>query len=215
MNKKTIAVSFSAFLSVTSLLVAQSDSKSAAQDLDKDGQVMREEMKEFSIKEFETIDKDRDGSLSPQEFSEGASFARFDLNSDGKIVEDEFVEVREFQFDILDQDGDGVWSAKEILHPKAKPLTKQQAFARYDADKDQQISEEEYTVFFTRDFKETDKNKDGLLSGQEYSDTTSFPRIDRDSDDQISEVEYIEFRMQQFKNMDLDRDGFLSMDEHK
>lgn len=55
MNKKTITVSFSAFLSVTALLLAQSDSKSAAQDLDKDGQVMREEMKEFSIKEFTAI----------------------------------------------------------------------------------------------------------------------------------------------------------------
>lgn len=195
------------------MLIAQSNQKSAPQDLDKDGRVTREEIKEFSTKEFEANDKDADGSLSPEEFT--SSFARFDLDSNGKITEAELVEVRVFQFDVLDQDSDGAWSEEEIRNPKPKPMTPQQAFARYDTNKDDQISEEEYRVFFSRDFKSIDKDNDGSASTAEFTDSVVFPRIDADQNNNISESEYLDFRIRQFRGLDTDHNDFLTIEEQK
>ncbi len=215
---KTKAHSLSLIVAIVAsngLLFGQSDQpKYSPGDINKDGQVTREENTEFFTQAFRNADKNLDGVLTAEEVPESER-APFDLDLDGIITQEEYLKKRDFQFNRLDQDADGVWSAQEIANPKYTPVSVDEAFSIRDKNADGYISEDEHKADEAIEFKRIDKNKDGALSATEFTDAVVFKRIDADADDRITEEEYLSFRSMQFRNRDANADGVIDKEENK
>ena len=123
-----------------------------------------------------------------------ADYADLDANKDGKVdaaeintrlvksaeAELEMIKKeRDAAFAKIDTDGNGSISRAEfdaraklptIKEPDAKPF-----LARFDANKDSNISKDEFRAVTLNNFDRLDKNKDGTLSAAEQAATTVAP----------------------------------------
>lgn len=124
--------------------IAQMDIEHRKRDADGDGKVTRAEMERWERGQlfaqaqagnqalFARLDADRNGSLSPGEFSAlvqdpgtpdvGPLMTRFDTNRDQVITMVEYRAATLANFDRLDVDKDGVLTAAEMHPVQAKPV---------------------------------------------------------------------------------------------
>lgn len=124
--------------------IAQMDIEHRKRDADGDGKVTRAEMERWERGQlfaqaqagnqalFARLDADRNGSLSPGEFSAlvqdpgtpdvGPLMTRFDANRDQVITMVEYRAATLANFDRLDVDKDGVLTAAEMHPVQAKPV---------------------------------------------------------------------------------------------
>jgi Ca2+-binding EF-hand superfamily protein len=143
---------------------------------------------------FSVLDRDRDGFLAADEWSESRdSFVRLDRNGDGAVSRDEYVEpralTREEWFKQLDQDRDGRLAVAEWRWSR-------ESFDQLDLDHDGDVSRLEF-LSRGRD-RRGEWVPDRLRS------------LDRDGDGRVSRSEWSGSR---FSRIDRDGDGFLSMEE--
>jgi Ca2+-binding EF-hand superfamily protein len=96
----------------------------AGADKNGDGKITRQEFKEARAARFDTIDSDKNGALSRDEFIAAApnfrgrmlassTFASFDKNGDGALSREEFAGGPTPGFDYADANDDGVLTADE------------------------------------------------------------------------------------------------------
>jgi arylsulfatase A-like enzyme len=81
-------------------------------DVNKDGQVKKEEYVGYFTAGFERKDKNKNGVLTPDEHTH-ASFAGADQDNDNQLTREEFASIFERQFEKLDKDKNGVLTANE------------------------------------------------------------------------------------------------------
>lgn len=152
-------------------------------DADKDGIVMKEDMK--------TALEERYGNE--------------DGNKDGKMTVDEYRDARKRNFDDADTNKDGVvgieewaiyWCGTDKDAAKVKKPVKMGRKASraklMDANRDGKIGKDECVVFWAGRFKDLDGNKDGKMSREEYLDRMKgmAKTMDLDGDGVITIEEY-------------------------
>lgn len=102
---------------------------------------------DFDRLEFSKKDRDRDGSLSCEEFGwsrhDSLVFSKHDVNDDGKLTYDEYKNGREF--DAKNQN-DGFMLIDEVLTSDEYGVGKknQDEFRRYDTNHDGKVTREEF-----------------------------------------------------------------------
>ncbi len=128
-------------------------------DSNADDYVDRAEWEAHGDKVFVTVDKDASGALTEAE--PGESFAAFDADKDGVIS------PNELDLPELDKDGDGVISRNEW--DGSVP------FDRLDANRDGQISDDEFRASRAGNFTALDADVDERVSRIEL--TPSAPRF--------------------------------------
>ena len=116
----------------------------------------------FNMREaFSRMDANKDGKLSKDEargpLSE--SFDRFDANSDGTISEEELARM-------AGRRPDGAPGAPG--RPGTRPVDPRRVFARLDEDKDGKLIKTELPPFDRENFARYDANSDGSVSEEEY-----------------------------------------------
>lgn len=111
-------------------------------------------MQDGPMFDFDKVDTDKDGKITPEEFAaaRAARIAELDADKDGKISTDELVAMRMRgaedriraqvgqMMQRMDADGDGVLTAAEVL---AMPGPGPQMLARVDTDGDGAVSKAE------------------------------------------------------------------------
>jgi Secreted protein acidic and rich in cysteine Ca binding region. len=114
-------------------------------------------------------------------------FSAMDANKDKKLSKPEIEKFRRAAlerqrvarsinlFNRLDADKNGYLSREEFSHLAAPipAINVQPLMTRADANRDQQLSEEEYRASATGDFDRLDINKDGILSAAETTGVKS------------------------------------------
>jgi len=104
-------------------------------------------------------------------------------------------------------------------HSQATPRTPydpKAVFAEADKNGDGQIDIGELHDRLVEVFYNTDTNKDGFLSVEEFNRLPypeGFKVADRDGDGRISLKEFVEIRFHQFEAADTNHDGQLSLEE--
>lgn len=99
----------------------------------------------------------------------GKILASYDVNGDGAVTVGELVNIRTYNFNAVDTDGDGAINRDDILAAvKARKLPRA---ARRDKGF----------------MMEGDRNKDGILTLEEFTDLTAlFKLVDRDKDGRLT-----------------------------
>jgi Ca2+-binding EF-hand superfamily protein len=87
-------------------------------------------------------------------------------------------------------------------------------FKKIDADNNGKITPAEHADFWEKLFKQRDKNGDGVLEFEEFTNSSVFARIDKNKDNKIDPDEHKVFRAGHFKIVDENKDGHLTMDEY-
>lgn len=113
MKRKHIAIA--AFVLIASPALAEgvdiNDGDLAALDKDGDGAVSKSEFDTFSGFAFQTMDTNKDGSLSMDEIDNhliGDAFKILDDNGDGTVSKEEFLNQMNEDFNAADENSDGV-----------------------------------------------------------------------------------------------------------
>ena len=84
-------------------------------------------------------------------------------------------------------------------------------FTKMDANKDGQVSREEYVAAFAEGFERKDKDKDEVLTPTEHRHAGSFKYGDVDHNGKLTRDEYLNFFGQQFDRIhDTNKDGVLN-----
>jgi Ca2+-binding EF-hand superfamily protein len=205
-------------------LHSQAKADFSAADLDGNGYLTFEEYKRtpygiyYPDRNFKSLDKDRDGHLTPSE-----------LPSD--LVTQKIAVA-------FDADHDGVLSLEEFLAtPLANPIGRGQGMVR-DENNDGRISLEEFVCgdtgaaqqLWTVHFRQFDSDNDGFLTWEEYPypvNHNSYPTqpifayLDNDHDKRLSFSELFpkpdqqtETFRKQFAAVDRNGDGFWSWEEY-
>jgi Ca2+-binding EF-hand superfamily protein len=94
-------------------------------DTDNDGTIDLREAKKAASALFDSIDRDKDGTLDRLELSRRLTpreFAAADPDHDGTLTKDEYLAVVEQRFNAGDVDKDGTLDAKELARPTGKAL---------------------------------------------------------------------------------------------
>jgi len=162
-------------------------------DQDKDGKIQRKELPGASDEQWQKYDRTHDDALNRREATryvedqlEAAKrrprpdnfMDLFDMNRDKKVTRREYDGPGQF-FRMYDVDKDGVVTEAELAMPamvQVRPedemdvdgpttLPKQGLLERYDANKDDRITPDEFKA--ENVFRRLDKNGDGVLSGGE------------------------------------------------
>jgi len=106
----------------------------------------------------------------------GGMMARYDADKDGKVSLSEYETGRQMMFQRLDADGNGSLTFAELDafaqkmgdDPRAQMMLKRiDALKAADANGDQAISADEYKAAVDAEFKNLDKNGDGVLTEDE------------------------------------------------
>ncbi|HEV7310886.1 EF-hand domain-containing protein [Ensifer sp.] len=112
--RKILLLSLAALCQVGPALAQQAatmnEGQMTALDANKDGAVDRSEYERFMTAAFAGLDKNKDGSLSPDETKQALNaqqFAATDANSDGKVTQKEFLDRVMADFKTADRSGDG------------------------------------------------------------------------------------------------------------
>ena len=80
--------------------------------------------------------------------------------------------------------------------------------------KDGKVSRAEYVAYFTERFDAKDKNKDGVLTPNEFPFAASFKSADKNKNGKLTKKEYSSIYARQFDNAhDKNKDGFITVDE--
>ena len=91
--------------------------------------------------------------------------AIYDTDKDGKISLEEMTTTGKERFSKKDKNQDGFLQKDELESKKKKDSDKR--FIKLDADKDGQVTMEEWLVPIEENFKKADGNNDGFLSEDE------------------------------------------------
>jgi Ca2+-binding EF-hand superfamily protein len=221
-------------------------------DANNDGMVAQDEF-EGPQKVFERLDQNGDGTITQEEFQanrgdrQGAgrggprdadpaerwqrALDQFDTNDDGRISEEEF-QGPEKVFTRLDENNDGEITEAEATRfgnqPRGDqdPAEKwQQLLDRFDANEDDQISEEEWPGRPDM-FARLDRNDDGQIVLEEIPQRRAGdeqgPRLglnvieknDQDGDGKLSRDEW-PFDAERFGRFDPDGDNFITQQDLK
>ncbi|KRD73221.1 MULTISPECIES: EF-hand domain-containing protein [unclassified Ensifer] len=106
----SVLVFYPAGLAVAQQAATMNQGQMSALDSNKDGAVERSEYESFMTAAFANLDKNKDGSLSPDETKQALNaqqFAATDANSDGKVTQKEFLDRVMADFKTADRSGDG------------------------------------------------------------------------------------------------------------
>lgn len=152
-------------------------------DRNEDGFVTRNEWP-LAPASFDTVDRNKDGRLSPEELltpnivrREGlGQFASLDTNGDGVLTRDEWQRggAGFGRMEMLDRNRDG-----RITIPEFQALSSEVPWSPRSSLQDQ------------RRFRELDRNRDNRLSRTEWRGVrTTFERLDRNNDGVISPNEW-------------------------
>lgn len=182
---------------------------------------------------FETFDKDQDGRVTQEEFTAGqgdaASFALLDRNKDGAITPDELGLPADYKPKPRPPGEPGAAGAPGGKGPGAgapegRGAEMRRRLKEMDKDGDGKITREEWTGL-AEGFDRNDRNKDGVLDGQDFAAgggagmqgggridpelvKARWKAMDKDGDGKVSRDEYTgEFP---FERVDQDKDGFLT-----
>ncbi|WP_339697912.1 hypothetical protein [uncultured Marixanthomonas sp.] len=147
-------------------------------------------------RDFKSFDRNSDKSIDQTEFNEGYSntYNTYDTDRDGKISDREFYDA---SFNRMDRDQDGNLNEDEW----EKGFDKQQRdylpsnpYSKFDQNKDQQISQQEYRDSFTNSdyYDSYDTNKDGAIDRDELNKRT-LSAWDKNRDGTLDENEFNEY----------------------
>ena len=153
-------------------------------DVNKDGQITKDEAKRGLLKRFDKIDSDANGSISTTEFAalekmhkgkgnHKLDFGSIDINDDNQITKDEAKGRLAKHFDKVDADANGSistaeFAALEKMH-KGKGNHKLD-FATIDTNNDSQITKEEAKDRLSTHFDKIDSDKNGVITQAELSE---------------------------------------------
>jgi len=156
------------------------------------------------------------GDDESRQVSRGERFSVLDRDRDGFLAADEWSESRD-AFVRLDRNGDGAVSRNEYVEPRA--LTREEWFKQLDQDRDGRLAVSEWR-WSRASFDQLDLDHDGDVSRLEFLSRGRDHRgewvpdrlrsLDRDGDGRVSRSEWSGSR---FSRIDRDGDGFLSMEE--
>ncbi|WP_455223547.1 EF-hand domain-containing protein [Kaarinaea lacus] len=160
-------------------------------DTNGDNLVTMEEFNAAAAKRFETMDVDKNGVVSTEEFQSFVMekrkerheqrFLSMDSNNDGQISQEEYISYKqqwaERRFQGMDTNNDGVVSKEEYEARKSRwsghkhgRHGKDGIFAKLDADGDGQLTREESLTAWTNWFKRIDANGDQIVTADEVRD---------------------------------------------
>jgi Ca2+-binding EF-hand superfamily protein len=147
-------------------------------DSNQDGKISREEVEQSFVREFIIMDKDQNGRLTAADWriaQQQAQQAQANRAPE-RITKQEFIDGENAVFERLDADKDKSLSLAEFLAiaNSAPPASQEQvkarlttAFAEIDTSNDKKLSLAEWQATSERNFANADRNKDGVLTGEE------------------------------------------------
>ncbi|MDZ4861709.1 MAG: EF-hand domain-containing protein [Candidatus Hydrogenedentes bacterium] len=227
-------------------------------DANADGKLVLDEIKakipNFSEARFKARDMDGDGSISPQEMKNkpavakqeanalapGDLFKRADKDTSGTLTPEEALAIApgftEARFKKFDKNADGLLTLDEVPQPRANQDQKKQPrgadalFTRVDENKDGKVEFEELakvTPKSTREsFDQMDANKDGALSREEMlagraaakQEEAAMPKVAIKQDEaapamQDKKAAAIPNPIQLMRKADTDRNGSITFEE--
>jgi Ca2+-binding EF-hand superfamily protein len=97
-------------------------------DKDGNGRIEKQDYLEAVSRQFDKLDRNKDGSIDKKELKKGAPhlsnrFSELDVNKDGKISRDEFVQGALRDFELLDANKDGAIDRSEFEAYRKKQTT--------------------------------------------------------------------------------------------
>ena len=106
-------------------------------------------------------------------------------------------------------------AAANLLAASAEQIeVMKKMFARLDKDKDGCVTREEYVGLFSGAFTPQDKNKDNVLTPDEFKHGPAFKYGDADKDGKLTRDEYRRIYTSQHKGLDKNKDGTVTTDEY-
>ena len=205
-----------------------SDEKSAVVALmDKNGDnvLSRDEFPMEMSKEFNSLDKDKDGKVTSKDISSSKSpinvniaFDKLDKNRDGVLNPNECPEKMKKQYKNIDTNNDGKLTKDEIK--SVNEATNVDWFANMDKNGDGIITFTECPKSFRRDFCVADINNDRKITKTEFNivmsmakDSDLFGIYDINGDGVLTVDEFPDKMKNNFSETDTDSDGKLTKEE--
>jgi Ca2+-binding EF-hand superfamily protein len=168
-------------------------------DTNGDNAVNMVEFNEAVAKRFDTMDNDKNGVVSKEEFQaymlqkrderHEQKFQSMDNNNDGQVSRDEYLSYKqkyaETRFQSMDANSDGVISKEEFAAHKASRTGHKyghhehhgkdngKIFTKLDANNDGQLTRDESLAAWTNWFKRLDANGDQTVTLEEVRDYRS------------------------------------------
>lgn len=108
-----------------------------------------------------------------------------------------------------------------VLLSAALALAADDLFKKIDKDGDGKVSWQEYSDAVAAKFTEHDKNRDGILASDEIKSIGKegagklIKKIDANADGKISKQEFLNRAAFQYKKIDKNQDGFIDIKEWK
>jgi hypothetical protein len=100
-----------------------------------------------------------------------------------------------------------------LLSGTAFAISKEKMFEKMDADNNGKATPKEFVDFWGQWFTRKDKNKDGALEFEEFSNSSLINAMDKNKNDKIEVAEHDAYRKRQFKQYDANKDGHLTVEE--
>lgn len=149
-------------------------------DANADATLTRQEFDAARASRFATLDVDRNGQLTREEMRAERGershrghrggmhhLARADANNDGAITREEFLARPTQMFARLDANNDGVISADERPQRRDGERAQRRERPNFDANHDRQISRAEWDQMGASMFQRLDANSDGRVTQEE------------------------------------------------